>query len=386
VPVARARGDSPGLVLVNGNMNFIRKFLKGEDAEALPSPKPIDVRPLAPIGAPTGRASDIATVMASPEYAEIRTYFSTYPGRSFMSDHSRAVLYSLVRMMRPQLVAEIGTLHAGTTEVFARALWENGGGVVHTADPYGADRCPAIIAQWPAELQRYVQFHAKSSMDFFSRMVLESKTFDLVLIDGNHDYEYALFDLQMAARLLRPGGLVVMDNAEQSGPFKAARLFLAANPAWREIGNAVASYDPFEPFERERASLPTTGFLLLHAPEYLSIGEGPHSWGQAWIDTPQLRGLRFRIVQQCRGTLFYQIYLRGFANENRWVKEERIEGSVRIEADGGDSSIDHLLERTLSVESPPEYDDQLFTLELDLSWHADSGSAPLALAALPAPI
>ena len=44
--------------------------------------------------------------MASPEYDEIRAYFSLYPGRSLMSDHSRAVLYSLVRMMRPQLVAE----------------------------------------------------------------------------------------------------------------------------------------------------------------------------------------------------------------------------------------------------------------------------------------
>ena len=367
-------------------MNIIRKFLKREEAKDQPSPHRIDVRPLAPIATPTGPAADIAAVMASPEYAEIRAYFSLYPSRSFMSDHSRAVLYSLVRMMRPQLVAEIGTLHAGTTEVLARALWENGGGVVHTADPYGGDRCPAIIAQWPAELQRHAQFHAKSSMDFFARMVLESKIFDLVLIDGNHDYEYALFDLQMAARLMRPGGIVVMDNAEQSGPFKAARLFLAANPAWREIGNAIASYHPLKPFERDRASLPDTTFLLLQAPEYLSIGEGPHSWGQAWIDTPQLSGLRFQVVRQCKGILLYQIYLRGFANGNQWVKEERIEGSVRIEAGDREAAIDHLLERTLSVESPPEYNDQLFTLELDLSWQADSGSPPLALATLPAPI
>ena len=97
-------------------MNIIRKFLKREEAKDQPSPHRIDVRPLAPIATPTGRAADIAAVMASPEYAEIRTYFSLYPNRSFMSDHSRAVLYSLVRMMRPQLVAEIGTLHAGTTD------------------------------------------------------------------------------------------------------------------------------------------------------------------------------------------------------------------------------------------------------------------------------
>jgi predicted O-methyltransferase YrrM len=367
-------------------MNIIRKLLKREAANDSASTHRIDVRLLAPIAAPKGQVSDIAAVMASPEYAEIRAYFSLYPGRSLMSDHSRAVLYSLVRMMRPQLIAEIGTLYAGTTEVFARALWENGGGVVHTADPYGGERCPAIISQWPAELQRHAQFHAKSSMDFFARMVLEGKTFDLLLIDGNHDYEYALFDLQMAARLARPGGVVVMDNSEQSGPFKAARLFLAANPAWREIGNAIASYDPLKPFERERASLPNTSFLLLRAPEYLSISEGPHSWGQAWIDTPQLSGLRLQVVRQCKGILLYQIYLRGFANENQWVKEERIEGSVRIEVGDGEASIDHLLARTLSVASPPEYDDQLFTLELDLSWQADPDSPPLALTTLPVPI
>jgi predicted O-methyltransferase YrrM len=367
-------------------MNLIRKLLKREAASDAPLPHRIDVRPLAPIATPNGSLGDMAAVMASPEYAEIRAYFSLYPGRSLMSDHSRAVLYSLARMMRPQLIAEIGTLHAGTTEVFARALWENGGGVVHTADPYGGDRCPAIISQWPVELQRHAHFHAKSSMDFFARMVLEGKVFDLLLIDGNHDYEYALFDLQMAARLVRPGGIVVMDNSEQSGPFKAARLFLAASPAWREIGNAIASYQPIKPFERERASLPNTSFLLLCAPEYLSIGEGPHSWGQAWIDAPQLSGLRFHVVQQCKGTLLYQIYLRGFANGNKWVKEERIEGSAWIDVGKGGASIDHSLGRILSVVSPPEYDDQLFTLEFDLSWQADPGSPPVALATLPVPI
>jgi predicted O-methyltransferase YrrM len=367
-------------------MNIIRKFLKREAPTDLSPDHRVNVRPLAPLVTPKGQVSDIAAVMASPEYADICAYFSLYPGRSLMSDHSRAVLFSLVRMLRPQLIAEIGTLHAGTTEVFARALWENGGGVVHTTDPYGGERCPAIMSQWPTELQRHAQFHAKSSMDFFSRMVLESKTFDLLLIDGNHDYEYALFDLQMAARLVRPGGIVVMDNAEQSGPFKATRLFLAANSAWREIGSSMANYHPFKPFERERASLPGTSFLLLLAPDHLSIGEGPHSWGQAWIDRPQLNGLRFHVVQPCKGVLLYQIYLRGFANANRWVKEERLEGSARIEIDHGEASIDHLLGRTLAVVSPPEYDDALFTLELDLSWQADAGSPPLSLAALPAPI
>ena len=260
-------------------MSIIRKFLKREAANDSPSAYRLDVRALAPIATPTGRVSDIAAVMASPEYAKVRAYFSLYPGRSLMSDHSRAVLYSLVRMMRPQLIAEIGTLYAGTTEVFARALWENGGGIVHTTDPYGGDRCPRIISQWPPELQRYARFRPLSSMDFFARLVLETVTLDLVLIDGNHDYEYAMFDLQMAARLLRPGGVIVMDNSEQTGPFNAARAFIEANPSWREIGSALSSYDPFKPFDRTRASLPFTSFIVLRAPDHVPIGAGPQSVG-----------------------------------------------------------------------------------------------------------
>jgi predicted O-methyltransferase YrrM len=324
--------------------------------------------------------------MSSDGYGRAFRYFSDYPARSFMSDHSRAVLYSLVRMMRPGLIAEIGTLHAGTTEVFARALHENGAGVVHTADPYGGERCPAIIAQWPLELQKHVQFHAKSSMDFFARMLLESKTFDIVLVDGNHDYEFALFDLQLAARTIRPNGVVVMDNAEQAGPFKAARQFLKENPAWREIGDSIARYDPLRPFERDRASLPETTFVLLQAPGYLSIGEGPHSWGQRWIDTPRLDGLAATVVGAASGTLFYHVYLRGFANGNRWVEEVRHEGSVRIDAPVSGKTVEHRFDRAMSVTAPSEFDDALYTLELDLSWQADPGTSQLALEALPQPL
>jgi len=80
-------------------------------------------------------------------------YFANYPRQSLMSDHSRTVLFSLVQMHRPQVVVEIGTLYAGTTEVLARALWENGDGIIYTTDPFGAERCPDIIATWPVELR-----------------------------------------------------------------------------------------------------------------------------------------------------------------------------------------------------------------------------------------
>ena len=266
-------------------MNIIRKFLKREAANDLPSDHRIDARPLAPIATPKGHVSDIADVMASPEYAEIRAYFSLYPGRSLMSDHSRALLYSLVRLMHPQLIAEIGTLHAGTTEVFARALWENGGGVVHTADPYGGERCPAIISQWPVELQRHAHF------------------------------------------------------AEQTGPFKASQLFLANNREWRELGSAVASHARSAPFDNARASVPGTSFVILQAPDL-------RSWGQVITKSAHFDGIRLDLpAQRTSGWLHYQAVLRAFHDDGS-VPEQKAIGKVRIEVDSG-ATIAHSFDQAL---------------------------------------
>jgi predicted O-methyltransferase YrrM len=335
--------------------------------------------PLAPtIGAQPVTRANLVACLEGPAYQPLLDVFGPYPPHSFMSDQSRIILYTLIRMMRPDAVAEIGTLHTGTTEVMARALHENGAGVVHTTDPFGAERCPRAIATWPSELQRHVRFYPLNSMDFFLALGNQRIAPALVLVDGNHDFEFALFDLQMAARLIRPGGIVIMDNSEQSGPFKASRVFLEANPAWRELGSALSSYDPFRPFDRERASLPYTAFIILQAPAHLSIGEGPHSQGQVSIETPRVAGLTLDIIEPTRGTLFYQVFLRGFADGNRWARELQTDGSLRIDGIG---RTELRFDRPLVIDAPAP--GAVFTLEVDLSWQ---GNPSLALAATPTPI
>ncbi len=322
--------------------------------------------------------------MATPAYAAVTAYFGAYPSLSLMSHHSRAVLFALIRMHRPQVVAEIGTLYAGTTEVMARALWENGEGVLHTTDPFGAERCPEIIATWPVELREVTRFYPLSSMDFFLELERQKVALDMVLVDGNHDYEFALFDLLMAARLLRPGGIVVMDNAEQSGPFHAARTFLGANPAWVELGKAVAAYDPSVPFKQPRASVPGTTFLLLQAPAQLSIGPGPHSLGQVRADVPTLAGFSLDLAAQATvGTLHYQATLRVFSEGNRDVHELKSDGVIRLRQDGPAMTLEHRFSEPLRSNMP---DLHHITFELEFSWQADAGALPLALARIPVPL
>ena len=216
-------------------------------------------------------------------------------------------------------------------------------------------------------------FYALNSMDFFHHLDRQQMTLDLVLVDGNHDFEFALFDLQMSARLLRPGGIVIMDNAEQTGPFKASQLFLANNREWCELGSAVASHTRSAPFDSVRASIPWTSFIILQAPRHIPVGEDLRSWGQVRTKSAHFDGIRLELpAQRTSGWLHYQAMLRAFLDDGS-VPEHKAIGKVRIEVDDT-TSIGHPFDPPLRFPEGAQY-----TYEVDLAWEADDGCPPLAL-------
>jgi predicted O-methyltransferase YrrM len=326
----------------------------------------------------------LSRAMKSAAWDELCDYFREYPPGSIMGDKSRAMLFALIRMLRPKTAAEIGTYFAGGAEVMACALWANGEGTLHTTDPFGAERCPAIMATWPDELRAMVQFHPLNSMDFLIRLHHQGVALDFVLVDGDHDYEPVLFDLQMSARLLRPGGVVVLNDSVQTGPFQAARTFLAANPAWRELGTAIKSYDENSPFVGERVSQPGTGLVVLQAPDHWSVNATPRSWGQANTSLSFADGLSFDVPPQVTaGTLHYQAILRLFGDGA--PLEVKGVGSIPMRFDGAATTLVHQLATPLALDVPQAADDVRCTFEIELSWRADPGCPPLALASIPAP-
>jgi Methyltransferase domain len=206
---------------------------------------------------------------------------------------------------------------------------------------------------------------------------------DFVLIDGDHDYEAASFDLEMAARLLRPGGIVVMNDSVQTGPFQAARTFLAARSGWQELGTALASYDESSPFAGGRASLPRTGFLVLKAPDHWSIDAIPRSWGQVTIEAPTVEAVSFEMPPQtASGTLHYQAILRMFGDGA--PKESKTVGSLPVKLNGEQKIHESKLAKPMKFDVPAEPAGIACTFEIELCWQADRNSLPLALASVPA--
>jgi predicted O-methyltransferase YrrM len=248
----------------------------------------------------------------SDAFKKLIEAYRSYPLQSLISDDSRALLHHLVMMRRPERVLEIGTFVAGTTEVFARALWEAGHGHLDTIDPFGAESCPPIIAAFPQELRERITFWPVNSGAHFDRELGLNGSYDFVFIDGNHEFEYALFDLLCTARLIRPHGLVVLDNIDQPGPRFATKLFLERFPEWCDVADVVRQIDPVAAFATPLPSFPDTRFYLLEAPPHYVVRGEPRSFGSADVDRAEVEGIELELAAPAQGNLHVHVYARTF--------------------------------------------------------------------------
>jgi predicted O-methyltransferase YrrM len=342
--------------------------------------KGLEVRPIADIAFPVldlAACDDpVAAIMESPEFDPATAFFNDNPvaERSLIPPQAQAILYGLVRNLRPDHVFEIGSYKAGTTEALCRALYANGKGLAHTVDPFRSDYVAAVLKCWPPELFRHVRLHAMDSMAFYKDMERQNVHPGIVFVDGNHDYEYAAFDIACGARAVTPGGYIFVDNVAQPGPFFAARDFLLANPDWRELGTAATDYDRGKAFDRYRRTILNTDFMVLRAPVRHAVGERPFNAGRVRTGAGKVTGVRLKFVPPpVPGSLDVQVVLRGFGAE---AGETTGEATVQLEPGTGELAV--------TLAPPAALDGQFayFTVEPWLIWH---GGEPLQLLADPQP-
>jgi predicted O-methyltransferase YrrM len=128
------------------------------------------------------------------------------------------LLHLLARMAGARRVLEIGTLGAYSTIWLARAIPDDGRVVTIEAEPRNADLARANLDR--AGVGERVEIKLGRAADVLPTLESEGP-FDLVFIDA--DKESNTIDLDWAARLGRPGTVVMVDNAVRGGE--------VANPA-----------------------------------------------------------------------------------------------------------------------------------------------------------
>jgi predicted O-methyltransferase YrrM len=147
----------------------------------------------------------------------------------------RILMYAMVRALRPTTFVESGILHGLTSTFILEAMERNGHGQLISADlpsypdtgPSNKDGCVAVLPRgkepgWvvPAAKSGRWQRLTGASMEMLPAVLLaQAEKIDVFLHDSEHTTKTMYEELHLAWRYLRPGGVLVCDNADMSSAF-----------------------------------------------------------------------------------------------------------------------------------------------------------------------
>ncbi len=131
---------------------------------------------------------------------------------------------------------EVGLGYAISTLFICEGLLTNGDPTArHVAiDPNQGTRFADCGLQFlhEAGVGDLVEHHAEESQIALPRFLAEGRRFDLAFVDGNHRFDAVFLDLIYLGRLVRPGGIVAIDDHQLPAVARAAS-FCLTNLDWR---------------------------------------------------------------------------------------------------------------------------------------------------------
>jgi predicted O-methyltransferase YrrM len=167
--------------------------------------------------------------------------FTTADGRvheifptSVAPDRGQAIL-DWVRKAEAASTIETGLAHGVATLFICEGLLLTGHPDVHHVafDPYQraaySDVGRQVIDE--AGLTDIVEIHEQDSKIGLAKLVEQNRRFDLAFVDGDHRFESVFIDLVFFNQLVRPGGIVIVDDLYLPAVDRASR-FATTNLGW----------------------------------------------------------------------------------------------------------------------------------------------------------
>jgi predicted O-methyltransferase YrrM len=156
---------------------------------------------------------------------------------------------------RARVVIEVGLAYGSSALAIGEALCATGmADVSHVViDPFQATAYDNVgwEALNAAGLADQTSFVSEASSLVLARLTADELTADAAFVDGSHRFHEVFVDLYFLRKLVRPGGLVILDDA--SWPSVAAALrYFDLNLGWQSVdipGRLTARRLPDEPFE-----------------------------------------------------------------------------------------------------------------------------------------
>jgi hypothetical protein len=194
-----------------------------------PSPIDISIAPLQPLPIPQislRRPNPVADLMVTPEFKTYLDFFRTSPTvrRSHLTAENHAILYALIRKIRPAQALAFFRDGTAVSETIARGLCDTGAGQLRLFDDLDHRRTSAIFGLWPEALRKCC------TLETGAPATTSKCSFALV---GGDDAEATLAVLASSLdKLVEPGGLLVVTSVSRDG----LRKLMSHRTEWRELG------------------------------------------------------------------------------------------------------------------------------------------------------
>ena len=143
-------------------------------------------------------------------------------GKADVADkRTLSLIHAAVRALRPAVVVETGVKHGWSTAYILRALKENGAGHLHSIDQFErVGDGPDFGWVVPDSLREDWTFHVGDSREVLPQLLQSLGGTDVFFHDSRHVYDHMMWEFEAAFPAIRPGGLLLSDDAVWNDAFR----------------------------------------------------------------------------------------------------------------------------------------------------------------------
>jgi len=189
-----------------------------------------------------------------PEDIRCHKEYFRIENRGFGEDAFHAMWYLIFREFRPQNILEIGIYRGQTLSLFSLLSHKfEIKSEIHGISPFTSvgDTVSTYLKElnyYEDVLKNFKHFglelpalHKGLSTDKSMIKIIDSKTWDLIYIDGNHDYEVVKQDFINCSNSLSKNGLIVLDDAALYSDYKPCSFSSSGHPGPSKVAEEIDS-------------------------------------------------------------------------------------------------------------------------------------------------
>ena len=188
----------------------------------------------------------------APDWLKAHRFYFSKEKRAFGEDAFHAMWYFIFKEFKPAKVLEIGVYRGSTLSLFSLLSQKfNFNSEVNGISPFS--NAGDSVSKYLTELDYYEdvnknfsffnlsapELHKGLSTDKAMINVINASNWDLIFIDGNHDYSVVKQDFEICSKQLNTGGLIVFDDASLYTDYKPQIFSSSGHPGPSKVADEI---------------------------------------------------------------------------------------------------------------------------------------------------